>query len=1068
MEFKTKKSTKIILASVLALIVIVVSGGPVLAVDAAGAAKGTAVGGAIAGPPGALIGSLLGGLGINAGDVAIKAVTGIVATYIYAVGQLAVGVIGIAIGLFQYTNFVNATIVTVGWNLVRDITNMVFVIMFLVMAFYTVLGKDEYSARKFLVRLVIAAVAVNFSRTIAGLIIDFSQVVMLTFVNGFQAVAGGNFVSAFGMTSWLQTSGVVDSTKNLAQYILGAILATVMLFTILSMVVMLVARIVMLWILVILSPFAFVASVLPGKIGKEAGKWWDLFINYNMAGPVLAFFVWLTLYYMNYLSASGMDNEGIKIVTTGDAGALVGADQQTMILGFIMSTIMLMIGVKIAAGTNVFGANIAQKGVDAMKKGAARGGKAVGAWAGRGALRQTEGTRLGMANLMAKVPGLRTLAFATRRGVQTARDKEEKKKLGNLETATPEEKLRMWRTPALRTQAGEAALRKSIMSDPRTFNQMSAGESMTLLDQEKKRLRAAKDTKGLEEVQGAEYKRLRGMTLDERMDRRAQLIARGASADEIETGSRAIMDDPIARRKLLNRPGDPNTNTPSGLEVAQGMMRGSRDYAKTSGKIENLDQLLNIEKASPQLIDAERRMADDYHYDINSGAFTNPATRVADRADLLATFRAPDGGTNFANFAGAAQTRGSAFIATAMEGLTAGQIIRQRNRDDLTPEQDVAVQNLVADLLSSNDPELADKAERVRNNEQYITGAEGRQHRRGGGAAGGPAGGGGQAATPIVASSAGAISGTREVDLDISGPDIEVETPTKSPRGGGSTGGGTPPSTAPLSVPSGGVEDLEDIAKGMGLGEAPASHPSSAAWKKIDESWEETLKGAETTHPEIVKAKLQDLLKQYQSAPRRNRDMEEDLGNLTRPLIEKLQAQREATTTPAERDKISDQIVEINQPIIEAMTRKDSGDREAKVVLKGFEAHDRSFKESISAEQRQASIGEASRAFSGAPRVKAMKLDLRDIQRELKEDVSKNRKEELEFKEREVQKRLDTFVEGLDEDRQKLQKLYKEKESIPFTFGKEEEYEKQTKPLDEDIDDLQEKINQLREIKEGY
>jgi len=44
------------------------------------------------------------------------------------------------------------------------------------------------------------ALLVNFSRTIAGIFIDISQLIMLTFVNGFAQAAGGNFVEALGIT----------------------------------------------------------------------------------------------------------------------------------------------------------------------------------------------------------------------------------------------------------------------------------------------------------------------------------------------------------------------------------------------------------------------------------------------------------------------------------------------------------------------------------------------------------------------------------------------------------------------------------------------------------------------------------------------------------------------------------------------------------------------------------------------------------------------------------------------------------------------------------------------------
>ena len=447
---KIKLSTKIILAIILS---VVIFGGLGNAVSAEGMSTLAAVSG--------LGGWGLSALGLDPGEIAVKLVLGVIKAYIQIIGYLMITIIGISISLFQYNNFVNATVVTVGWNLVRDITNMAFVIMFLVMAFYTVLGKGQYQASQFLVRLVIAAVAVNFSRTIAGLIIDASQVVMLTFVNGFQAVAGGNFVNAFGISKYMQVSSVVDEATSLGNHILAAILVTITLFVILSMVIMLAARIIVLWVLIILSPFAFVLSVVPGKFSSKAGEWWTYFINYNIAGPILAFFVWLTLYYMNYLNSGQFGAEGFKDVPTGDNPALSAAAQKDSLYGFIIATVMLLIGVKIAAGLNVVGANFAQKAVDFSKKKLSAAGKSIGRGAGgmalRGAGQATAGVRAGAGTFLAKIPGLQNFGLGMRRNALAGKTKDIEERKKKLEGASPDEALRAYQTAITPNQKSAAA-----------------------------------------------------------------------------------------------------------------------------------------------------------------------------------------------------------------------------------------------------------------------------------------------------------------------------------------------------------------------------------------------------------------------------------------------------------------------------------------------------------------------------------------------------------------------------------------------------------------------------------
>src|SRR3989338_6155640 len=98
-----------------------------------------------------------------------------------------------------YNGFIDFPAVTVGWVMVRDVTNMFFVVVLLIISFGTILGLEQYEYKKLLVKLLMAAILVNFSRIISGIIIDVAQVVMITFVNGVAATASGNLVNMFEM-----------------------------------------------------------------------------------------------------------------------------------------------------------------------------------------------------------------------------------------------------------------------------------------------------------------------------------------------------------------------------------------------------------------------------------------------------------------------------------------------------------------------------------------------------------------------------------------------------------------------------------------------------------------------------------------------------------------------------------------------------------------------------------------------------------------------------------------------------------------------------------------------------
>ncbi len=119
--------------------------------------------------------------------------------FINLFGYLAGVLINVLIGFAQFNNFVYHPTVTFGWVIVRDVSNMFFIAVLLIIAFGTILRLETYSYKRLLPHLVVFAVLINFSKTISGLLIGLSQVVMLTFVKAFAGAGGASFVVALGL-----------------------------------------------------------------------------------------------------------------------------------------------------------------------------------------------------------------------------------------------------------------------------------------------------------------------------------------------------------------------------------------------------------------------------------------------------------------------------------------------------------------------------------------------------------------------------------------------------------------------------------------------------------------------------------------------------------------------------------------------------------------------------------------------------------------------------------------------------------------------------------------------------
>ena len=213
--------------------------------------------------------------------------------------QLAIFFLKFFILLAGYNGFINADIVKFGWNIVRDVANMFFIVILLVIAFGTILGLEQYEWKKSLPKLVFAAIFVNFSNVICQIIIDISQVFTITFLNAVAGTAGGNLINIMkfdDVFTLLKSGPPVAGTDILGDILIGSLFAVFFCFiaaaSIGSYMIVMLYRMVTLWCLIILSPLAFLFSILP-TTKSYADEFWKEFISHVIAAPMMVFFLWL-------------------------------------------------------------------------------------------------------------------------------------------------------------------------------------------------------------------------------------------------------------------------------------------------------------------------------------------------------------------------------------------------------------------------------------------------------------------------------------------------------------------------------------------------------------------------------------------------------------------------------------------------------------------------------------------------------------------------------------------------------------------------------------------------------
>lgn len=307
-------------------------------------------------------------------------VGGIANILVSILGWILAKLMGVLIYVAQYNDFINADAVVRGWIVARDVANMFFVIILLIIAFGTILQIESYNYKKWLPKLILMAILINFSKTICGLLIDASQVIMLTFVNAFSDIGPGALTKMLGVADWQSLKGVQEDIKNweiVSAYVLAVIYALITLVVIAAMVGILVMRMIMIWVYVVLSPFAYLLAAFPGG-ASYSSQWWKEFTKNLIVGPVLAFFIWLsfaslgtpdnTPHFGEYEDKHGNDIN-CKDLDMADAEAreICESSSSNVMIRFIIAIGMLLGGMKIAQEIGGAGGSIAGKAMGKIK-----------------------------------------------------------------------------------------------------------------------------------------------------------------------------------------------------------------------------------------------------------------------------------------------------------------------------------------------------------------------------------------------------------------------------------------------------------------------------------------------------------------------------------------------------------------------------------------------------------------------------------------------------------------------------------------------------------------------------
>ena len=75
----------------------------------------------------------------------------------------------------QNTAFHDQPAVNIGWKITRDVVNIFYILVLLIISIATILGISSYGMKQTLWKLILSALLINFSLPIAGIFVDFSN-----------------------------------------------------------------------------------------------------------------------------------------------------------------------------------------------------------------------------------------------------------------------------------------------------------------------------------------------------------------------------------------------------------------------------------------------------------------------------------------------------------------------------------------------------------------------------------------------------------------------------------------------------------------------------------------------------------------------------------------------------------------------------------------------------------------------------------------------------------------------------------------------------------------------------
>lgn len=249
----------------------------------------------------------------------INAAISVITLFFFTLSSLVLMIAGLVLNTSIHLTTVNASLfiqqieaIQIGWQIFRDVINIAFIFILLYLSILIILRTANFNTNKAITNLVIAGLLINFSLPMTKVLIDASNVITYEFYRPIEEAASNassalppirisdstivqdslGFSGAFMQSLFIATffpdgqdlSEVMSEVETWIMLILGTLFILVAAFVFFAAGLLLIIRFIVLIVLLMTSPFAFLGLILPQN-STLSSKWWSALWDQLMFAP---------------------------------------------------------------------------------------------------------------------------------------------------------------------------------------------------------------------------------------------------------------------------------------------------------------------------------------------------------------------------------------------------------------------------------------------------------------------------------------------------------------------------------------------------------------------------------------------------------------------------------------------------------------------------------------------------------------------------------------------------------------------------------------------------------------